>query len=274
MMFKHCNLNGAGVQLGAAHHQRRGNRMRDQMFALLTGQAVVRVGPHRVHIEHAHIVQQRGGGQRHAFTLGPAVLERQINGHQRHLHAVLIKVVALLAHDRELEGNGLWQQHAFERRQQAIGIAQRRRHAGQQLLLLALLACQFQQRSVVDEITSQQIGINRVPQFVHDQTVIEAVVYTCPFIHQLHTFICIDCVTRHHLGMLGHIRHGAQKMQVLAVLGFTHDLTHQCAQLLSIHFNAIVADRSNLKILIHKYLGQFLMAQNADKKRTAAAVLL
>ena len=214
MVFQYGDFDGTRIQLGAAHHQHGGDRMRDQMLALFAAQAVLRIGPRGVHIEHAHIVQQCRSGQRHAFALGPAILEGQENRHQRHLQAVVIKILALLAHDSEFEGDGLGQQQALERCQQALQITHGLDHADQQLDLLALLSCQGHQRSHIDQVTRDQVGINRVTQLVHDQTVIETAVHTCTFVHQLHALLGIDCVTCHHLRMLGHIGDRAQKMYI------------------------------------------------------------
>ena len=168
-------------------------------------------------MQHTGVMQQRGSGQRHAITFAQATFQPQKNGHHHHLQAVLEKAGPLVAHDGELEGNGIGQRNGAQRRQQLACRTQGlRQHLGQDALFGQILpGCN--QRRHIHRILDREVPIDGFAQLVLHQPVVKAAVDAGPFFHQLDAVVGIDGVLGHHRAPVGHV--GERTQVVRAVRG-------------------------------------------------------
>jgi hypothetical protein len=174
-------------------------------------------------------MQQRGSGQRHAITFAQATFQPQKNGHHHHLQAVLEKAGPLVAHDGELEGNGIGQRNGAQRRQQLAGRTQGlRQHLGQDALFGQILpGCN--QRRHIHRILDREVPIDGFAQLVLHQPVVKAAVDADPFFHQLDAVVGIDGVLGHHRAPVGHV--GERTQVVRAVRGSGRQMDLSCGKL-------------------------------------------
>ena len=168
-------------------------------------------------MQHTGVVQQRGSGQRHAITFAQATFQPQKNGHHHHLQAVLEKAWPLVAHDGELEGNGIGQRNGAQRRQQLAGRTQGlRQHLGQ-CIVLDQIPPRCDQCRHIHRILDREVPIDGFAQLVLHQPVVKAAVDAGPFFHQLDAVVGIDGVLGYHRTPVGHV--GERTQVVRAVRG-------------------------------------------------------
>ena len=168
-------------------------------------------------MQHTGVMQQRGSGQRHAITFAQATFQPQKNGHHHHLQAVLEKAGPLVAHDGELEGNGIGQRNGAQRRQQLAGRTQGlRQHLGQ-CIVLDQIPPRSDQCRHIHRILDRQVPIDGFAQLVLHQPVVKAAVDAGPFFHQLDAVVGIDGVLGYYRTPVGHV--GERTQVVRAVRG-------------------------------------------------------
>ena len=216
MVLQHRDLHRQRVNALLTQHPHRGDRVRHQLLAFRRCQLVFGVGPARRHVEHADVVQQPGRGQRHAFALGPARLDGEVQRHQHHLQAVGIEFGPLLAHQRELERDGPGQGHEAQRREQTVDAAERGDQAAHQAHGFALHHDFGFDGLYADHVVDHQMVVYRFTQRRLHQPVIEAAVDARTAFDQLDALVGEDRAVRDDVIVFGQLRDRPQEMHAVA----------------------------------------------------------